>query len=69
VLFGTDGHGAPETHWFAATVLRDAWREVAARLSTATRPAWVDRAAQLMFHDNAARLYPGVADLVVDGFA
>ncbi len=33
------------------------------------RPArsWVDRAARLMFHDNAARLYPGVADLIADG--
>lgn len=64
VLFGTDGHGAPETHWFAAVMLRDAWTDVAQRLSASTRPAWSEHAARLMFHDNAARLYPGVAELI-----
>jgi uncharacterized protein len=61
VLFGTDGHGAPETHWFAAVVLRDAWAEVASRLSSSTRPGWLDDAAHRMFHGNAEGLYPGVA--------
>lgn len=57
VLFGTDGHGAPETHWFAALVLRDAWAEVRARLAGRARSGWLHRAEQAMFHDNAAGLY------------
>jgi uncharacterized protein len=64
VLFGTDGHGPPETHWFAASVLRDAWAQVAGRLATSTRSSWLDAAARLTFHDNAVQLYPGVAELL-----
>jgi hypothetical protein len=57
VLFGTDGHGAPETHWFAAVVLRDAWDDVRRRLSGRARAVWLDEAAQRMFSGNARQVY------------
>jgi hypothetical protein len=57
VLFGTDGHGAPETHWFAASVLRTAWRDVRTRLAGSVRTSWLEHAERLVFHDNAADLY------------
>lgn len=57
VLFGTDGHGAPETHWFAATVLRAAWRQVRDRLSESARGSWLDAAEQRMFSGNAREVY------------
>ena len=42
VLLGTDGHGNPETHWFAARVLHDGWRMPPVDLSAlgARRPGW-----------------------------
>jgi predicted TIM-barrel fold metal-dependent hydrolase len=57
LLFGTDGHGLPETHWFAATVLRAAWREVRDRLSGSARATWLDAAEQRMFSGNAREVY------------
>jgi hypothetical protein len=57
ILFGTDGHGAPETHWFAATVLREAWNEVRRRLSGAASAEWLDAAGERMFHGNAREVY------------
>ena len=57
LLFGTDGHGQPETHWFAAKVLRDAWDEVRRQLSSAARASWLDDAARRMFHVNAREVY------------
>jgi predicted TIM-barrel fold metal-dependent hydrolase len=57
LVFGTDGHGLPETHWFAARVLRDAWDEVRRRLGRAARDSWLDDAAQHMFAANARELY------------
>lgn len=57
VLFGTDGHGVPETHWFAAGVLRDAWAVVRERLSAQTRNGWLDDAAERMFSGNAREVY------------
>ena len=59
IVFGTDGHGAPETHWFAAKTLRAAWAEVRARLSGQARNSWLADAERLLFHDNAVQLYPG----------
>jgi predicted TIM-barrel fold metal-dependent hydrolase len=57
VLFGTDGHGLPETHWFAAVVLREAWLAVRERLGAVTRTGWLDDAAQRMFSGNAREVY------------
>jgi hypothetical protein len=58
VLCGTDGHGSPETFWFAALVLRDAWATV--RRSWAARgarEAWLDGLEDAIFRANTARLY------------
>jgi hypothetical protein len=57
VLFGTDGHGQPETHWFAARVLREAWTAVRERLSATTRSPWLDDAAERMFSGNSRAVY------------
>lgn len=57
VLFGTDGHGLPETHWFAAAVLREAWSAVRSQLASAARAQWLDEAAERMFSGNARDLY------------
>ena len=57
VMVGSDGHGSPETHWFALGVLRDAWREIADRLGPRVRAAWLDDVETAVFHDNAAQLY------------
>lgn len=63
VLLGSDGHGAPETHWFALAVLRDAWREIAARVGPLVRARWLDDAEEAVFLSNARTLYAaGFAD-------
>ncbi len=57
LLFGTDGHGSPETHWFAACVLRSAWEEVRARLEGRVRPEWIEDAEVRLFRANALEVY------------
>lgn len=57
MLVGSDGHGHPETHWFALSVLRDAWREIAVRLGTLVRAQWVNDVEAAVFNGNAAHLY------------
>lgn len=57
VLLGSDGHGPPETHWFALSVLRDSWHEIAARLGPAVRARWLDDLETAIFAANAAELY------------
>lgn len=57
LLLGSDGHGSPETHWFALHVLRDAWQEVRGRLSEVARTEWLDQVQDDLFTDNARRLY------------
>ena len=58
VLLGSDGHGAPETHWFGCRNLLDAWSAVAARLAEAgARPGWVAATRRALFDDNATGLY------------
>ncbi|MGH3318926.1 MAG: amidohydrolase family protein [Streptosporangiaceae bacterium] len=58
VLLGSDGHGAPETHWFGCRVLLDAWPTVAERLAAAgARATWVEETRRLVFEDNARALY------------
>jgi uncharacterized protein len=58
VLFGTDGHGAPETYWFAAQGLREAWRTLRQRwLAQGARESWLDGVEDAVFRANTARLY------------
>jgi len=57
LVVGSDGHGAPETHWFALHVLRDAWAVVRARLGSATRTGWLDDVEQAVFTGNVRALY------------
>jgi uncharacterized protein len=57
VMLGSDGHGSPETHWFAACVLRDAWDDVRQRLSGLARATWLDEVEDRIFLANARRLY------------
>jgi predicted TIM-barrel fold metal-dependent hydrolase len=57
ILVGTDGHGQPETHWFAARTLQLAWAVVRARLEGSVRERWLDDTARRIFDDNAVALY------------
>lgn len=58
ILAGTDGHGQPETHWFAASVLRDGWRQVRTALAGAgARERWLDGAEAAVFEGNAREVY------------
>jgi len=57
LLLGSDGHGAPETHWFALGVLRDAWETVRERLGGKVRPGWLDAVEQAILVGNARSLY------------
>ncbi|MGC2192570.1 MAG: amidohydrolase family protein [Candidatus Dormiibacterota bacterium] len=58
VMCGTDGHGSPETYWFAAHVLREAWAKVRQDWAAAgARKAWLTSLEDSIFRANAARLY------------
>jgi predicted TIM-barrel fold metal-dependent hydrolase len=58
VLLGTDGHSEPESFWFAATLLREAWAEVRSRMSGArARESWLDEVESRIFERNARELY------------
>jgi hypothetical protein len=58
VLLATDGHGAPETFWFAAHLLRRGWAEVRATLARGgAREPWLDECERRTFEDNARELY------------
>lgn len=57
LVLGSDGHGAPETHWFALHVLRDAWAVVRTQLGSATRSGWLDDVEQAVFTGNVRALY------------
>jgi predicted TIM-barrel fold metal-dependent hydrolase len=58
VVLGTDGHSEPETFWFAARVLHDAWAEVRARFASAgARETWLDDAEDRIFVRNTRELY------------
>jgi predicted TIM-barrel fold metal-dependent hydrolase len=57
LLLGSDGHGAPETHWFAVGTLRDAWSVVRGRLGAVARAEWLDDAEHALFSSNAQQLY------------
>lgn len=58
LLLGSDGHGHPETQWFACRVLADAWTRVAATLADAgARPGWVADTRAALFEANARAVY------------
>lgn len=58
LLADTDGHGQPETHWFAAHGLNTAFDKVSALLRDAgARPSWIDHARDLMLDSNARSVY------------
>lgn len=58
VLLGSDGHGAPETHWFGCRVLGDAWADVASELHRAgAHGEWIETTRAALFEDNAREVY------------
>ncbi|MFZ0169178.1 MAG: amidohydrolase family protein [Candidatus Dormiibacterota bacterium] len=58
VLCGTDGHGDPETYWFAAHLLTEAWTSVRRRwAASGAREAWLEGIEDAIFRANTARLY------------
>jgi predicted TIM-barrel fold metal-dependent hydrolase len=58
VLLGSDGHGAPETHWFGCRVLADAWDDVASRLAdVGARRDWLADTRAAIFDGNARQVY------------
>jgi hypothetical protein len=58
VLLGTDGHELPETQWFAAHVLADAWTRAAGTLTEAgAAPGWVEQTRAAIFEGNAREVY------------
>jgi predicted TIM-barrel fold metal-dependent hydrolase len=57
ILVGSDGHGPPETHWFALGVIRDAWARVRAGLGGLARDGWLDDVERAILADNARTLY------------
>ncbi len=57
LLMGSDGHGTPETHWFAVGTLRAAWKVVRDRLSDMARAEWLDNTEDALFGENARKLY------------
>jgi uncharacterized protein len=58
LLAGSDGHGPPETHWFACAVLRDGFTEVTRRLQAAgARTSFVEATRRALFEENARVVY------------
>ncbi|HVC21907.1 MAG TPA: amidohydrolase family protein [Candidatus Dormibacteraeota bacterium] len=58
VLCGTDGHGSPESYWFAAQALRQAWRTLRQRWAAeGARESWLSAVEGAIFHTNTAHLY------------
>jgi uncharacterized protein len=58
LLAGSDGHGPPETHWFACATIRDGFTEVAGRLRAAgARERFVDATRRALFEENARAVY------------
>ena len=58
ILLGSDGHGLPETQWFACRVLADAWARAADVLVDAgARAGWVEQTRAALFEGNAREVY------------
>lgn len=59
ILLGSDGHGAPETHWFGCRVLAEAWQQTARVLVGAgAHVDWVEQTREALFEGNARSVYP-----------
>ncbi|MGH9070456.1 MAG: amidohydrolase family protein [Acidimicrobiales bacterium] len=58
VLCGTDGHGAPETYWFGAILIQEAWARVRAKwLAQGARDTWLQKVEAAILEANTSRLY------------
>lgn len=58
VLCGTDGHGAPETYWFAALMIQEAWSRVRTKWASAgARQSWLEEVEAAIFDGNTSRMY------------
>ncbi len=58
VLCGTDGHGNPETFWFGALMIQEAWVRVRDKWAAqGARPAWLADVETAIMTGNTARLY------------
>ncbi len=58
VLFGSDGHGIPESIWFGCLLLHEAWDAVRATLrAQGAGDAWLDRVHAGVFGANARAAY------------
>ncbi|MFF7474458.1 amidohydrolase family protein [Streptomyces sp. NPDC008092] len=58
LTIGTDGHGQPETLWFAACAVRDAWQQAEETMTAAGIGAeWLARTRERAFDGNARELY------------
>ena len=58
VLCGTDGHGTPETYWFGALMIQEAWAQVRIRWAArGAREAWLTQVERAIFEGNTGRLY------------
>jgi predicted TIM-barrel fold metal-dependent hydrolase len=59
IVIGSGGHGSPEIAWLAALTAKTALTEVlgdAIKLGLMA-PEYAEKAARMILHDNAARLY------------
>lgn len=60
IMFGTDGHEEPESFWFAAHALHEAWAESVDRMIQAGADrAWLEEARLDVFDRTARSLYLG----------
>jgi predicted TIM-barrel fold metal-dependent hydrolase len=58
VLCGTDGHGTPESFWFGALLLQEAWAKVRdSWLGQGARATWLSQVETAIFEGNTASLY------------
>ncbi len=58
LLAGSDGHLAPETHWFACRVLQEALAAAGREVEAAgARPQWFTAARRAVLAENARRVY------------
>jgi hypothetical protein len=58
VLCGTDGHGEPESFWFGALLIQEAWAKVRGSWAQqGARPTWLAEVEAAIFEGNTASLY------------
>ena len=58
VLCGTDGHSEPETFWFGALLIQEAWAKVRSSWSQqGARGTWLSQVETAILEGNTASLY------------